>query len=208
MKYLVFTLICLMSTGLKAQAAGSDQKLAQADELFKNGRYWDAFTLYRQISSSDGVYVMKKLEDSKTCMVLKHKYEVNRGLKKYPLAIANLEELVEINPSDPNRPDLGIMAYIYARELQQKAYNQHYRVEAESKLKSASEFYRMALEQGIPSEEVFPKLKLCEKQLRIVDSNMEFEIKEDPIFTEELQKIEPSLPIERTRKVLILDKED
>ncbi|KPM50049.1 hypothetical protein AFM12_05760 [Jiulongibacter sediminis] len=197
-----------MSVGLDAQAANSDQKLAKADELFKNGRYWDAFTLYKQISSSDGVYVMKKLEDSKICMVLKHKYEVNRGLKNYPIAIENLEELVEINPFDPNRPDLGIMAYIHAKELQKKAYNQHYRVEAETKLKEASIYYRMAMQEGIAAEEVFPKLKLCEKQLRIVDSNMEFEIKEEPIFTEELQKIEPSLPIERTRKVLILDRED
>jgi tetratricopeptide (TPR) repeat protein len=197
-----------MYAGPNAQAANADQKLAKADDLFKNGRYWDAFSLYKQISSADGAYLMKRLEDSKTCMVLKHKYEVNRGLKNYPRAIKNLEELMEINPADPSRPDLGIMAYIHAGELQQKAYYQQYRIEAELKLKEASAYYRKALQEGISSEEVFPKLKLCEKQLRIVDSSLEFEIKEEPIFTEDLQKIEPSLPIERTRKVLILDKED
>ncbi|MGR3810031.1 hypothetical protein [Jiulongibacter sp. NS-SX5] len=198
--YLFFSLITVSSSVFGFQ----NEKLAKADELFNSGRYWDAFTIYKQISGDGEIYVMKKIEDSKACMVFKKRYENFRGLKNYPKAINNLENLIEINPLDPNKSDLGVMAYLHARKLQQKAYTQQFRVEAEVKLKEASDYYRMALQEGIPSEEIFPKLKLCEKQLRIVSSDMEFEIPE-PDYTEDFRKIEPSLPVERSRKVLILD---
>ncbi len=211
MKYILLTLISFTFFSAEAFPDSSETKIEQADAYFNAGRYWEAFLLYKEAANTDS-YLMSKIEDTKKCMILDHKYKVNRDLKKYAVAIENLQDLVGMNPNEPNKYDLGVMAYLHARNLQQKAYSQKYKEDARAKLKEASAYYRLALEEGINPDEIIPSLKLCEKQLYLVTDDAkprsQSEIESEIRQSLDIRDQEIKTPVERTRKVQILESQE
>lgn len=216
MKYLAILLTCLFISFIPSiSKANAQPDLAQ--EYFDSGRYWDAFMACKSSQNGGSDFTnLSLLENSKKAMVLQQKYHIYRDLKQYPEAIEKLQSLLLVNPKDPEKPDLGVMAYLHARRSQNMALNQHYRAEAENKFQEAVKYYQMAMQEGISSQEILPKLKLCEKQLNIVKPLNKPEIvvnKEVPASGyPDKQTVNgtpaTTSPESRTRKVLILNNEE
>ena len=212
MKYLIVPLTCLFLFSFPYSSHANAQ-LERARSLFDAGRYWDA---YLECSNGGSDFTtLSLLEDSKKAMIIQQKYRIHRDLKQYPLAIQNLESLLLINPKDPDKPDLGIMAYMQARILQRQALNQLYRVEAERKLSEAVTYYQQAMREGVPSREIIPKLKVCEKQLNHVrplnEPEIFLETPQESNIPEQQQADYPTsenVPVKMERKVLILDNQN
>jgi tetratricopeptide (TPR) repeat protein len=147
----------------------AESNLEKARRHFESGRYWDAFTLCRSMPERDSdIAILSLSENSKKAVIFQQKYRIHRELQQYSEAIEKLESLIAINPKDPDKGDIAVMAYLQAKKSHQYALVQQYRSEAEFKLREAVRFYQKSLQEGFSAQEIIPKLKLCERQLNIV----------------------------------------
>lgn len=185
-----------------AQFAFANQQTEKARSLFKVGNYWDAFLIFQAESKHDS-YLDAELENCKSAITHQRQYRSSREMKLYKKAIEELEALLVLNPNDPDKYDIGVMANLQARAWQLKAQNQYYRKDAERLLVDARAYFLKALQNGIPSEDIMPKLKICEEQLSLVMPN--YTTPTNTVDSDYPASPETSPSIERERKVIILE---
>lgn len=178
--------------------------LADANDYFKSGRYWDAFFAYRDISKTsefaDNYEVTSQIKNSSKALFYKRKFENYRAFRQYELAKMNLKELIQINPEDPNRGELPRLTLKQAEDLQRLAWRQRTEAETANMLQKAIQLYHQAMSEGLKEESVKTAIRRAEMSLE--KTGVEPTIKPSTTYgITETQKIE------REREVRIIKEE-
>lgn len=144
--------------------------LADADEYFRSGRYFDAFFAYRtaaRLPEFAGDYqIEQQIKNSSRALYLKKKYQDFRSFKKYDLAREHLVQLVEINPMDPFRDQIPKITLEQAEAFHRMAWRQRSPREIADMLQRAIGYYHQAIREGLVSESVQVAIKMAEKSMR------------------------------------------
>ncbi|MFS0491093.1 hypothetical protein [Leadbetterella byssophila] len=162
----IFSLFYLPSF---AQSEYFKLKKLEADDYFMAGRYWDAFFLYRNLAKSpefEGDYTIEnQIKNSSRAMYHWRKTENYRAFQQYETAKAHMKELLQINPSDPNRGLLPILTLEIANQMKRRAIASKTQEGAADYLGKALTYYNLALEEGLKDEMVFSFIRQVEKAL-------------------------------------------
>ena len=143
--------------------------LDEADGYFRSGRYWDAFFLYRhcaklpEFQSQDNV--IQQISNSSHAMFLTKRFKDYRAFKQYDLAKVNLTELVQLNPSDPNRDEIPRITLDQAADMQRMAWRQKTPAATADMLQKAIMYYHQAIREGLADVSIENRIRQCEKSL-------------------------------------------
>lgn len=201
MKKSFFLLLLVLPTLLQAQSL-ADFQLADANDYFKAGRYWDAFFAYRDLAHNpefaDNYEVTSQIKNSSHALYLKRKYENYAAFRQYDLAKRNLIELVELNPNDPDRGEIPKLTLKQAEMLQRLAWRQQTTSATSDMLQKAIQLYHQAMREGLKDESVQTLIRMCENSLEKTgvtpsESNTTYGI-----------GLQPTQKIEREREVQII----
>lgn len=144
--------------------------VADADEYFRSGRYFDAFFAYRtaaRLPEFAGDYqIEQQIKNSSRALYLKKKYQDFRAFKKYDLAKDHLIQLVEINPMDPFRDQIPKITLEQAESFHRMAWRQRSPREVADMLNKAIGYYHQAIKEGLVNESVQVAIKMAEKSIR------------------------------------------
>lgn len=178
--------------------------LADANDYFASGRYWDAFFAYRDISKTsefaDNYEVTSQIKNSSKALFYKRKFENYRAFRQYELAKINLKELIMINPEDPNRGELPRLTLKQAEDLQRLAYRQRTDAQTANMLQKSIQLYHLAMAEGLKDESINTAIRRAELSLK--NTGVEPTIKPSTTYgIIETQKIE------REREIKIIKEE-
>lgn len=166
--FFLFLWVLLLPLFTMAQTP-TDYLLADANDYFKAGRYWDAFFVYRDIARhpdyANNYEVTSQIKNSSHALYLKRKYENYAAFRQYELAKKNLIELVELNPTDPNRGDIPKLTLKQAEDLQRLAWRQQTKHATASMLQKSIQLYHLAMREGLKDESVLTLIRMCEHSL-------------------------------------------
>lgn len=179
--------------------------LADANDYFTSGRYWDAFFAYRDISKTsefaDNYEVTSQINKSSKALFYKRKFENYRAFRQYELAKMNLKELIQINPEDPSRSELPRLTLKQAEDLMRMSHRQRTDVETANMLQRSIQLYHQAMAEGLKEESVKTAIRMAELSLK--NTGVEPTVKPTTTYgiIPETQKIE------REREVRIIKEE-
>lgn len=179
----------------------AEYMLADANDYFKIGRYWDAFFEYRNVAKTsqfaDNYEVTSQIRNSSKALYLKRKYENYRAFRQYELAKANLKELVAINPEDPNRGEIPRLTLKQAEDLMRLANRQRTDAQTAAMFQKSIKLYHLAMAEGLKDESVKTAIRMAELALK----NTGVEPVSEPSTT---YGIAETQKIEREREVKII----
>ena len=169
-RFIAFGFLILVLPNISFSQSSRQYMLDEADGYFKAGRYWDAFFLYRycaklpefQIQETN---IQQQVGNSSHAMFLTKKYKDYRAFRQFDLAKSNLVELVQMNPSDPNKDDIPRITLDQAAELQRMAWRQQTSAATANMLKQAIALYYQAIREGLADIAIENRIKQCEKSL-------------------------------------------
>lgn len=148
----------------------AEYMLADANDYFKVGRYWDAFFEYRNVAKTsefaDNYEVTSQIKNSSRALYLKRKFENYRAFRQYDLAKANLKQLVEINPEDPNRGEIPRLTLKQAEDLMRFAHRQRTEAQTAAMLQKSIKLYHLAMTEGLKDESVKTAIRMAELSLK------------------------------------------
>ncbi|MDP5121217.1 MAG: hypothetical protein NWQ46_06465 [Spirosomaceae bacterium] len=179
----------------------AEYMLADANDYFKTGRYWDAFFEYRNVAKTsefaDNYEVSSQIKNSSKALYLKRKFENYRAFRQYELAKANLKELVIINPEDPNRGEIPRLTLKQAEDLMRLANRQRTDAQTAAMFQKSIKLYHLAMAEGLKDESVKTAIRMAELALK----NTGVEPVSEPSTT---YGIAETQKIEREREVKII----
>lgn len=177
--------------------------LADANDYFRTGRYWDAFFLYKDLARTpefqDNYEVATQIKNSSHAMYLRKKFVDYRAYQKYELAKKHLSELISLNPEDPDRGELPKITLKQAEDMQRYAWRQRSSEATSQMLRKAIEYYHQAMREGLKDESISTAIRLCEYSLEKTG------VEPQPTTT---YGITPTQTIEREREVKIIKEEN
>lgn len=199
-KYLFQPLgLLLISLCLHAQTA-AEYALADANDLYKAGRYWDSFFAYRNVAKTpefaSNYEVTSMISNSSKALFNKRKFEDYRAFRQYELAKQHLKNLIELNPEDPNRSEYPRLTLKQAEDLQRLAWRQRTEEATAQMLQRAIKLYHLAMTEGLKDESVQTAIRMAEMSLQKTGVTTE-----QPTTT---LGIQPTQRIEREREVKII----
>ena len=169
-KFIVRQLCLLLLPLVAFSQTPAEYALADANDYFKVGRYWDAFFAYRNVAKtsefSDNYEVTSQIKNSSKALFYKRKFENFRAFRQYDLAKANLKELVVINPEDPNRGEIPRLTLKQAEDLQRLAWRQRTEAQTAAMLQKSIKLYHLAMAEGLKDESVKTAIRMAELSLK------------------------------------------
>ena len=169
-KFIVRQLWLLLLPVVAFAQSPAQYMLADANDYFKIGRYWDAFFEYRNVAKTsefaDNYEVTSQIKNSSRALYLKRKFENYRAFRQYDLAKANLKELVIINPEDPNRGEIPRLTLKQAEDLMRVAHRQRTDLQTAAMIQKSIKLYHLAMAEGLKDESVKPAIRMAEMSLK------------------------------------------
>jgi tetratricopeptide (TPR) repeat protein len=137
-----------------------DYQKIQADEYFKVGRYNDAFFVYLDLARGNSD-LKNYVKNTSHAMYLTKKFRDYRSFRKYELAKSHLRELIELNPSDPNRRELSKISVEEADEYLRYALRQETIDASIHYFDRAIENYQEAINEGSTDDSLERAIAIC-----------------------------------------------
>lgn len=168
-RILILIALFVINFSFTSWAQSDAYLVAEANDYFREGRYWDAFFMYRTAAKSPehigNPLVEQQIKNSSRAMYLKKKYSDYRALKNYELAKQNLIQLVEINPEDPTRGEIPKISLEQGEILHRVAWRQRTPEGTAAMLQRAIGHYHQAIKEGLSYESIGTLIRMAEKSL-------------------------------------------
>ncbi len=164
---MLFVILSIVSVNSFAQSKAYLKE--EADDFFKTGRYWDAFFLYRDIAKipefQSDYTIDAQVKNSSKAMFHWKKTQDYRAYQRFDVAKTHMQELLAINPYDPNRGLLPVLTMEMANRAKRRAIASQTSEGAATLLAEAISLYNLSLNEGIKDDMVFSFIRQCENAL-------------------------------------------
>lgn len=182
--------------------------LADANDYFSAGRYWDAFFAYRDIARtpefSNNYEVTSQIKNSSKALFYKRKFENYRAFRQYELAKSNLRELITLNPQDPSKGELPRVTLQQAEDLMRFAHRQRSDVETANMLQKSIRLFHQAMAEGLKDESINTAIRMAEMSLKKTGVEPTVQPTTTYGIINDTQRIDTPQRIERDREIKII----
>lgn len=142
----------------------------EADDYFQSGRYRDAFYMYRNLAKTNDFqgdfYIQNQIKNSSSALFHWRKTQDYRAYEKFDVAKEHMQNLIELNPYDPNRGLLPILTLEMANQMKRRGIASRTQEGQADFYSKALSYYSLALEEGLKDDLVFAYIRQVEHVLK------------------------------------------